>query len=91
MKVGSTVGWFTMARWWATVQRGTAAQAGRRQRLAGLGRKKGVTSPQVDRLGRMGRAGQLAGWAKSQGRILANLNRISRNWPRLWKFAQGDL
>jgi hypothetical protein len=37
----------------------------------------------------MGYIGQLASWAKSHGRILSNLNRIFRNWPRLWKFAEG--
>jgi hypothetical protein len=44
--------------------------------------------------GRMSCAGRLPGWAdwaKSQGRILLNLNWILRNWPRLWKFEQGDL
>jgi hypothetical protein len=42
----------------------------------------------------MGHGSQLVGWADcaiGQGRILSNLNRIFRNWPRLWKFKQRDL
>jgi hypothetical protein len=61
--------------------RSAAVHAGRRQCSAGSGRKKDVTTPP-------GWAGWTAwvtqvGWAISQGRILLNLNRIFRNWPKL--------
>jgi hypothetical protein len=52
LKAGSTVGRFTLARNWAVAQRGAVACAGRRQRSAGSGRRKGVT-PWVGRLGCM--------------------------------------
>jgi hypothetical protein len=46
--------------------------------LGQFGEEEGHPPRPVGRLGHMGHAGRLTGWAKSQGRILSNLNRIFR-------------